>query len=84
MKVKNEYMVCDRCGEEIKRHWLRQLSITKFKTRLFIGSHGIEEELDFCGKCEEKFERFMDMKIDDDLITTHERYYQSKEKGFIE
>lgn len=78
MHIKEEYKVCDRCREKVNEHWYKSLRITKFKKRWVFGGFVAESEMDLCGKCNEKFERFMKMKLDDNEPTEYERYYDKK------
>lgn len=76
MKVKKEYRICDRCEDKINERWYRLANITRFKRRLVVEGHVLERGFDLCGKCTEKFDRFMEGSLDDNKPTEYEEYRQ--------
>lgn len=78
IKIRKEYRICDRCKEKINERWYKRLDLTKFKGRWLLGGYVYESDYDLCGKCTEKFERFMDGTLDDDKPTEYEEYQQRK------
>ena len=72
MKVKEEYSVCDRCKQRVDEHWGKHSRLTKYKKRLILAGHVFDDEIDLCSSCEEKFQRFMLMDLDDDKPTIYE------------
>lgn len=79
MKVRKEYRVCDRCEDKINERWYRLANITSFKRRLIVGGHVIDRGFDLCGKCTEKFDRFMEGSLNDDKPTEYEECLQVRQ-----
>lgn len=79
-KIKKEYRICDRCEEKINERWYKLTDLTRFKKRVFVSGYAIDRDYDLCGKCTEKFDRFMDGTLDDDIPTEYEEYHKGREK----
>ncbi|MEK3756777.1 hypothetical protein MHB73_21290 [Bacillus sp. FSL K6-6483] len=78
MDVIERYKICDRCKNKIKESWYKRGTVIKLKERFFVNGYVTECEHELCGSCTEKFERFMNMLIDDDAKTEHDRFYEDK------
>ena len=77
-RISYDYRVCDRCKEKINERWYKRIDLTRLKGRWLLSGYVHEIDYDLCGKCTEKFDRFMDGTLDDGIPTEYEKYRETR------